>query len=187
MTSIIHSDKYNIEKSLEIKSWNELREMSFLYMFDRLRITEMPNVSYLEVGTFEGASAFWVYENTAESNILTVDIYEQKTFLANKRICEEEFGMISQVIGDSINVLPELVSEKQKFRVIYIDANHDYENVLSDLKNAEKLLADNGVIIIDDYSEKYWPGVVKAVNQWINGTWEILLDNYMLWLRKKEC
>lgn len=187
MTSIIHSDKYNIKKSLEIKSWSELRETSFLYMFDRLRITEMPNVSYLEVGTFEGASAFWVYENTAKSNILTIDIYEQKTFLANKRICEEEFGMISQVVGDSLDVLPKLVLEKQKFNVIYVDANHDYENVLSDLKNAENLLKDDGILIIDDYSENHWPGVFKAVDEWIDESWDVLLDNYMLWLRKNKC
>ena len=187
MTSIIHSNKYDIRESLKIKSWNELREMSFLYMFDRLGIVDMPNVNYLEVGTFEGASSFWVYENTVRSNILTVDIYQQKAFLKNKRICEEEFGLISQMIGDSLEVLPRLVSEKKKFHVIYIDANHDYENVLSDLRNSERLLADNGTLIIDDYSEEHWPGVVKAVDEWINESWEIVSYNYMLWLRKNKC
>lgn len=46
---------------------------------------------------------------------------------------------------------------------IYIDASHDYEQVLKDLENSKKLLGEGGIIWGDDYSNK--PGVKAAVNE----------------------
>jgi len=47
--------------------------------------------------------------------------------------------------------------------LIYIDAAHDYESVLADLKAFWPLLKPTGVLFGDDYLG--WPGVTKAANQ----------------------
>jgi predicted O-methyltransferase YrrM len=51
-----------------------------------------------------------------------------------------------------------------KADLIYIDASHDYEDVLLDLKAYKPLLNDGGIIFGDDYV-KGWPGVIEAVDK----------------------
>ena len=45
--------------------------------------------------------------------------------------------------------------------LVYIDASHDEDDVLSDLRSYWDLVADRGILFGDDYN---WPGVRAAVN-----------------------
>jgi cephalosporin hydroxylase len=54
--------------------------------------------------------------------------------------------------GFSFTVLPQLLLEKQKFDLIYIDGSHLFENVFLDFYYASKLLAQGGILIFDDSS-----------------------------------
>lgn len=47
--------------------------------------------------------------------------------------------------------------------MIYIDAGHEYESVYRDINMYWKLMAVDGVMILDDFNS--WPGVSKAVYQ----------------------
>lgn len=49
-------------------------------------------------------------------------------------------------------------------RLIFIDGNHDYEYVKSDIKNFSQLLLNHGIIVLDDYKNTF-PGVVQAANE----------------------
>lgn len=49
-----------------------------------------------------------------------------------------------------------------KFDLIFLDGNHTYSNVLSELRVFWNLLEEGGVLCGDDYE---WPGVKKAVDQ----------------------
>jgi len=46
---------------------------------------------------------------------------------------------------------------------VYVDALHDYDNVLADLHGARSILKPGGVIFGDDYGNK--PGVAPAVDE----------------------
>ena len=48
---------------------------------------------------------------------------------------------------------------------IYIDANHAYDYVLSDIDSWSKKVKKGGIIAGHDYSMEVWPGVFKAVNE----------------------
>lgn len=52
-----------------------------------------------------------------------------------------------------------------KADLIYVDASHDYEDVINDLNAYWPLLNSGGVMFGDDYNQGQWPGVVKAVNE----------------------
>jgi hypothetical protein len=69
---------------------------------------------------------------------------------------------------DSISAAEDLLIENKKFDFIYIDGGHLYEEVYNDLVHYEKLLNDNGVIMLDDFinskeGELQNLGVVVAV------------------------
>jgi len=66
--------------------------------------------------------------------------------------------------GNSRVILPSAVPNLPKMNVINIDGGHSYETAKSDILNSLKLLAENSVLAVHDYSFK-WPGVVKAVDE----------------------
>jgi len=51
---------------------------------------------------------------------------------------------------------------------VYVDALHNFEGCLSDLRNSLKIIKVGGVIFGDDYGNK--PGVIKAVDAFIAET-----------------
>jgi hypothetical protein len=58
-----------------------------------------------------------------------------------------------------------------KFRIISIDGCHNYDCVLHDLRLANQMLTDQGILIIDDYGAdifNLWPGVRMAVDMFLN-------------------
>ena len=57
-----------------------------------------------------------------------------------------------------------LQSKRFTCDIMYIDAGHDYETVSLDLKLLWPLLADGGVLIMDDWR---WPGVRRAVEEFV--------------------
>lgn len=90
--------------------------------------------SYLELGIYHG--------DTIESlkNIVPyrvgVDVNQQ----INNLTCKLIIGTTKQFFNYN----------KEKFDIIFIDANHNYEFVKSDLEEAKKILNYNGLIILHD-------------------------------------
>lgn len=58
-------------------------------------------------------------------------------------------------------VLPKLLSEGEKFDLIYIDGSHLFDNVFLDAYYAYRLLNINGILVFDDCADT---GVFKAIN-----------------------
>ena len=52
--------------------------------------------------------------------------------------------------------------------IVYIDADHSYDGVISDLKDWTPFVKSGGLIIGDDYGVPEIPGVTKAVDIWFN-------------------
>jgi predicted O-methyltransferase YrrM len=131
----------------------------------------------LEIGSFEGKSTVWFLENillNLNSTITCVDPWtsysqntdsfnsyntletewnfknNQKTFIYNIY----QSGYPEKVIinkGFSYKILPKLINDNEKYDIIFIDGNHTSPFVLSDCVMSWYLLADNGIMIFDDY------------------------------------
>lgn len=57
-----------------------------------------------------------------------------------------------------------LQMKKVRARLIFIDGNHDYKYVKSDIKNFSHLLLNHGIMVLDDYKNTF-PGVVQAASE----------------------
>ena len=60
---------------------------------------------------------------------------------------------VDHMRGTSGRILPYLQSES--FDIVYIDGNHYYENVLFDMKQADRLLVNEGFVRGDDLDLQY--------------------------------
>lgn len=81
-----------------------------------------------------------------------------------------------EFVEDFAVVFCERLSSRLDFA--YIDAQHDYDSALTDLKAVSQVIADDGVIMGDDWiddPEHPHAGVLRAVNDFIRAhPWELV-------------
>lgn len=72
--------------------------------------------------------------------------------------------------GNTLDLNPDdILARIGRPRIISVDAGHLYPEVENDLKLSAEILADNGVLIADDYFNIYWPDVTTATNNFLSG------------------
>ena len=79
---------------------------------------------------------------------------------------------INIIKGNSNKVLKEISLDNVDY--VFLDGGHKYETVLSDLKNLNNIIINNGIVLCDDYDLTYAPGVKKAIDEYV------LLNNFNL-------
>ena len=144
------------------------------------RFADRPDLEFLEIGSFEGASACWLLNNilTGEGSRLTcVDTFDfagQGSFYfqdegSESMSIEDRFDFnikqtgsahkVRKVVGYSQEVLRTLPFSTYSF--IYIDGSHKAANVLEDAVLAWPLLKKGGLLTFDDYE---WDGDPDPLN-----------------------
>lgn len=145
-------------------------------IINRNHITDLlrPNSIGCELGVFEGDFSETLLNSGKFSNLYLVDIFNGqasnfgktyadasvlKTFVTNKFTNNSIITIIQQ---DSISFLK---NTNIKFDFIYIDTIHSYDFLTKELIESYRCINDNGYICGHDYSEKNFPGVVRAVQE----------------------
>ncbi len=81
---------------------------------------------------------------------LDVKIQEQvQIMLANLDLQPKQAAYLLE--GNSLKVLPDMVTQGMKFDVILLDGDHNYHTVSTELALLEKLTYDHSIIVVDDY------------------------------------
>jgi|3_EtaG_2_1085321.scaffolds.fasta_scaffold00671_14 predicted O-methyltransferase YrrM len=124
----------------------------------------LPNLKYLEVGSFEGLSTTWLLENilTKEGDtIYCIDTWEGGQEHAQdmneverrfKNNLQDHLAKVKICKGNSYDELQQLYEKhRQSFDFIYIDGSHEAWDVISDAILAWPLLKSGGVMGFDDY------------------------------------
>lgn len=78
-------------------------------------------------------------------------------------------GYLKYIPELSSLALPQLVSEKRKFDMIYIDGSHIFENVFIDFFYCRQLLSKNGIMLFDDSSDAHVKKVLKFIQNNFTG------------------
>jgi hypothetical protein len=147
-------------------------------------------IDYLEVGVLGGDYTEKFVTNCNPNSVFLVDTFcsndwfhsSKPRFTAetHENFVRERFASLQNLNlfkGLSQDVLPKI---EQKFDYIYLDADHSYDAVWSDINNAATLLKPGGIIGMNDYimwdyvsDEPY--GVVQATNKFLslNPDWKV--------------
>lgn len=155
-----------------------------------------PDLTYLEIGVYEGRSFFWVMDNILthpSSRAIAIDTFDgdfEKRFLDNVRHSGHS-SKIGILKGFSQQKLRGL--KLNSFDLIYIDGDHRSKMVLMDIILSWDLLKDGGILIIDDY--KWFAGLpmeqrpefaVDVFQTLFRDDFQILVKDYQLIVRKAK-
>ncbi len=169
----------------------------YTYYWQNILNKYFDQLSYLEIGSWEGNSALYILKNFKTKKVVCVDIWKDKdhsdiqernfrNFKSNMKIFKKRFQM-HKGTSDSF-----FKKNKDTFDVIYIDGSHEADQVYRDLRNSWNSLNLDGIIICDDY---FYGGFIKdlknlpidAINKFIakNSDAEIIcVNNAQIFLKK---
>lgn len=192
---------------LPTKTWKDIDGFFEYPSFYNMCMGEISSNSVMvEVGSWMGRSSCCVaslikssnkkidfycvdtWEGSEEHSDLIKSLNQKNTtlfdeFKNNVRECELE-DYIIPIKMESIKAAEQFENESIDF--IHIDAAHDYENVLKDIKAWFPKIKSGGLITGDDYG---WEGVYRAVNEFFGIENIIYYDhdnkNGNVWLHKK--
>ncbi|MFD1343825.1 class I SAM-dependent methyltransferase [Litorisediminicola beolgyonensis] len=142
---------------IELGVW---KGMSSIHMAEIVKARGL-GAEILAVDTWLGSSNHLAKPGRREE-LHPVDGYPSvyRTFLANVVDAGHQ-DVIVPLPMDGNSAAYALNKLGVKAGVIHIDASHEYASCLADLRNYWPLLADDGILIADDYGS--WPGVSRAV------------------------
>lgn len=129
----------------------------------------------LEIGTYKGSSTAAIAAQLPENaSMITVDIEAYPE--AKEKFMDFPIKFIQKKSHD---YLEDIKETEDKFDFIFIDGNHEFENVYLDLLYSLLLLESNGTILMHDYfpeGKPLWPDgkiisgpyrAVKRIKEWM--------------------
>jgi predicted O-methyltransferase YrrM len=129
--------------------------------FERAKWDPQHPRTFVEIGGYEGSSAWWIMQNllrSAESRLYCIDAWpdgddgDGRHALFLKNIDELPSRAQIEVIRDwSQTALRQLLSRGVQADVLYIDGGHEAPTVLRDLVTGFDLVKKGGIVICDDY------------------------------------
>ena len=140
--------------------------------------------NYLEVGVWQGENLLPIAQKFPDLICYGVDPYSGSSFeeyykgeimaLVDGQHYEKLFTVISNKVKelDNINIIRKTSEEAAKdfedesLDIVFIDARHDYESVVKDIKLWLPKVKKGGVLCGHDYSLGFF-GVIEAVNELI--------------------
>ncbi len=171
-------------------------------MVSRVLITRSAldrNTQILEIGTLFGLGSLLVHEAVRpfcdSLQTTVIDPFEgyydrgrfdpptgmpvtEATFITNRQILgidESEIRLLKGLSNDKS--IFEAASDRQ-YQVIVVDGDHSYQGVKDDVERYTPLLADDGLLIIDDYGTDDWPDIYRYVNELVDSGQYELLGHY---------
>lgn len=138
-----------------------------------------PGESYVEAGTYMGASLIAAGQGNDGADLIAIDNFsfgpmsvKGRSLPAASRAALdanlERFGITGARIleGDTLEVLRNDPFAGRPIGVFYYDACHDYEPGLEALQLIERYLAEPALVIVDDSD---WPEVRRAIEDYLAG------------------
>jgi len=140
--------------------WNEGQYIWKIECFSQLIKDQQPSTIF-ETGFNAGTSSCMFLNQTKKYISKSVKFYSNdshKRSLPNVKLLKEEFSNFEFILGDSTEVLPSYLKEKNlQIDFAFVDGGHSYKECKADCINFQPYINDGGIIFVDDW----WLGSVK--------------------------
>ena len=191
-SKIIENEIYN-----DFKSYNEKEKWfcnNFFFLNNQLKkIKNIRNI--LEIGSYEGRSCIYFGKKFIDAKITCVDTWSGSDEHLNIKFQEIESNFDKNILNHLGNdrvekqkLSSDIFFEKNNkfFDLIYIDGDHQTDQVKKDINNAWRNLNDGGYLILDDYTWWWYKDLNKnpasAINNFIyNNISSIDVENLIIW------
>jgi len=122
----------------------------------------------IELGSWLGLSTRWLLDNS-KADVIAIDHWNGSTPSEKIPLLYETFlsncwGYRNRLIPMRTTTLVGIEEVRKmgiKPNLIYVDAGHDYDSALADIKAC--LEFEHCILVGDDFNPNSWPGVVRAV------------------------
>lgn len=117
-----------------------------------------------EIGTLGGRTTVNLLANAGpDAEVFTLDLVAVDSSTAP--LVRLGAGQrITPLVGDSMHF--DFTPYEGSIDLVFVDANHEYDYVLSDSHHAQRLIgAQGGIILWHDYGTWDWPGSTHALNE----------------------
>lgn len=117
---------------------------------------------FLEIGTYQGATAAAMHLAFPDAQIWTLDLPDPRKSRFNPQpddkvgLAYRELGLrkrIYQCRGDAAEVLTESLVQGG-FDLVFVDGDHSEDACYRDLRNSVRQLSQGGVIVAHDYTDE---------------------------------
>jgi len=131
-----------------------------------------------EIGCFKGESTQMFLDSGKVKKLFAIDTWRTPRFVKAEQFFNNRFKSrigtdlvkLKMTMGSAIEYLPKL-------DLIYIDGDHTYEWVKSDIIYSLKMIKPNGIIAGHDYVNRGNVGVIPAVNEMLGQPDKIYEDS----------
>lgn len=148
----------------------------------------------LEIGSYYGASTCYVGTAVKQiaGTLICVDTWGNETMPEGSKDTYDVFTKNTAPLSSVISVRRKPSEElskadlPDKLDMVFIDGDHSYKSVKTDVNTVTSLVIDNGILAFHDI--KWFQGVSRVVGELLStGEWrfEGSVDNLM-WLRKSK-
>jgi hypothetical protein len=159
-----------MDKNIQLKHFEipDIERVLWLDPIDALiACASTQNISHvMEIGVYKGGWALTTLLNSNSHKVYGIDPYpglesihsDLKSHIIKLQLASRFFLFDSKT--EFLNKNSNLLNS---FSIIHIDGEHTESAVQSDLEFAIKLLDENGIIIVDDFFDRRFPGVSSAL------------------------
>jgi len=180
-----------LDSTTQWKTWEPQREKVFGRMLEQYR--GQP-AHFLEIGSFEGASAIWLMQNVLthpESTMTCVDdnsLGRQPQMLRNLRTAG--FEARTRLHWINSHEIRSHVPDN-RFDFVYVDGSHAAPSVMFDVVNAYLIVKPGGLVGCDDYlftkpeAGSVPKPAIDAFLALMGDRVEVVHSGYQLWFRKR--
>lgn len=167
----------HIVRNMEGKTFHH----HFHILYDILTTIRKPEINYLEIGTYCGASTSLVLSHPKKISAICIDTFsEAPTDLVERNL--NKFKNINSnyelLVGDSKDddIIKKTKSKTEEVDLFYIDGDHSFQGCLEDFLNFSDLITPGGYVVFDDYHDvNYSPQVKHAVDYIVS---DFLFDQF---------
>lgn len=164
----------------QMPGWFNIDDCAHFYLLLSLQSVLGVKGDLLEIGSYHGRSAALMSWCLREGEkIVICDAFESET--QDEYVNKPSYHTL---IKNIMKVNPELdksritvheclsselsLAENNRFRFVHIDGGHSENQVYADLSLCQNHLIDEGIISIDDYKNKHWPGVTIGTDKFLS-------------------